>query len=158
MKIPEVSLITPTCHHHHIHSLSPPLSFAGNFAVSNSLVWKGALFKMDTSVFSRVRSSTSADIAEEEAILAALNPSIKSFATPQRNLPPPICWKLKYQFPTGKVHTLILLSILNPLRFSPGEFWQCMLDFQRAWDFFVAAVVEVGTVCFIVSTDNKFWL
>lgn len=31
-----------------------------------------------------------------------LNPSIKSFATTQRNLPPPTCWKLKYQFPTVK--------------------------------------------------------
>lgn len=54
MKIPEVSLITPTCHHHHILSSSPPLSFAGDFAVSNSPVWmyKGAPFKMDASVFS----------------------------------------------------------------------------------------------------------
>lgn len=34
------------------------------------------------------------------------------------------------QFRKGKVHTCILLSILNPLGFSPGEFWQRMLDFR----------------------------
>lgn len=131
MKIPEVSLITPTCHHHHIHSLSLPLSFAGNFAVSNSLVWmyKGGLFKMDASVFLEWGARHQQTLLKKRPILATFNPSIESFAKSQRKLPPPVCWKLKYQFPTGKVHPLILLSILNPLGFSPGEFWQCMLDF-----------------------------
>lgn len=133
MKIPEVSLITPTCHHHHINSSSPPLSFAGDFAVCNSLIWmyKRALFKMDASVFWGWGAQHQQTLLKKSPILATLNPSIKSFATSQRNLPPPICRKLKYQFPTGEVLTLILLSILNPLGFSPGEFWQCMLDFRE---------------------------
>lgn len=157
MKIPEVSLITLTCHHHYIHSLSPPPSFTGNFAVSNNLIWmyKGALFKLDASVFFKRGTPHQQALLKKRSTLATYNPSLKSFATSQGNLPPPICWKLKYQFPTGKVHALILLNILNPLGFSPGEFWQCMLDFRENGIF---VVVEVGTVCFTVSTDNKFWL
>lgn len=145
MKIPEVSLITPTCHHYHINSLSPPLSFAGNFAVCNSLIrmYKRALFKMDASVFSGWGAQHQQTLLKKSPILATVNPSIKSFATSQRNLPPPICRKLKYQFPTGEVHTLILLSILNPLGFSPGEFWQCMLDF-REWDFLLLLLLRWG--------------
>lgn len=87
-------------------------------------------------------------------ILATLNSSTKSFRTSQRNLPPSMCWKLKYQFSMGKVHTCILLSILNPLGFLPGEFWWRMLDFREKGMVFAE---EVGPVCFIVSTD-KSWL
>lgn len=66
-----------------------------------------------------------------------------------------MCGKLKYPFPMGKVHTCVLLSILNPLRFWPGELWQHMMDFRESrMDF----AEEVGPLCFIGSTDNKSWL
>jgi len=102
-----------------------------------TLIWryKGALFKMDASVFLEWGTQHHhALLKKSEAkrpILATLHSPTKSSRTSQRNLPPPKCWKLKYQFPTGKVHTCILLSILNPLGFSPGEFWQHMLDFRQ---------------------------
>lgn len=158
MKIPEVSLITPTCHHHHIHSLSPPLSFAGDFAVCSSLIWmyKRALFQIDASVFSEWGAQHQT-LLKKRPILATLNPSIKSFATTRRNLPPPICWKLKYQFPTVKFILWYCWAFWthwgSHLESSDNACW-----ISERMGFFVVAVVEVGTVCFIVSTDNKFWL
>lgn len=55
----------------------------------------------------------------------------------------------------GKVHTCILLIILNILGFSPGEFWWRMLDIRENRVFFTEVA---GPVCFIISTDNKPWL
>lgn len=101
-----------------------------------TLIWryKGALFKMDASVFlewgAQYQHASLKKPETKRPILETLN-STKSFRTSQKNLPSPMRWKLKYQFPTGKVHTCLLLSILNPLGFSPGESWQRVLDFRE---------------------------
>lgn len=77
--------------------------------------------------------------------------------------------KLKYLFPVGKVHTCILLSILNPLGLSPGEFWWQILDFRK-WEVFLlrrwgqcASLSQLTTsldysFCFLfMKWHSKFW-
>lgn len=160
MKIPEVSLITLTCHHHHIHSLSPPLSFAGNFAMSNNLIWmyKGALFKLDASVFLEWGTQHQQALLKKRPILATVNPSLPQILRNITREPSsPHMLEIEVSISYRQSSYFDIAEHFEPTGVLTWRVLTMHAGFQREWDFFVV-VVEVGTVCFIVSTDNKFWL
>lgn len=126
-----------------------------------TLIWryKGALFKMDASVFLEwVAQHQYILLKKSEAkrpILAFLNSSTKSFRTTQRNLPPPCAGNWN----SNSLWAKFILAYC----WSFWTYWGSHLESsddvcwisERTGCFFTEVA---GPVCFIISTDNKSWL